>query len=203
MRSKLIKVVRKNDKLIDLLVSTPPGNQRINKILNLIGPCLKKKDKIIDIGSGPCIMAKRLLENGHSLTPVDVKDLSFYKDIEPIIYNGKKLPFKNDSFDVALLIAVLHHTPDPIKIIKEAKRVAKRIIIVEDVYENTFQKLLTFGVDSLINLEFFGHPHSNKNDEEWLKVFKDLNLKLLYRKKYRLNKVFLFCAYHLQKYTNK
>ncbi|MFH1971104.1 MAG: methyltransferase domain-containing protein [Patescibacteria group bacterium] len=118
--------------------------------------------------------------------------------MKTIIYNKKKIPYKDNSFDVALILTVLHHTPDPIKIIKEAKRVAKRIIIVEDVYENNFQKLLTFVVDSIINFEFFKHPHSNKSDNEWIQLFKNMGLKLLHKKKKRFDSIFLHSVYYLE-----
>ena len=35
-----------------------------------------------------------------------------------------------------------------------------------------------FNFDSLLNKEFIGHPHSNKRDREWHKLFKKLNLKV-------------------------
>jgi len=39
---------------------------------------------------------------------------------------------------LALLPTILHHTPEPDDIIKESARIAKRLIIIEDVYEGRF-----------------------------------------------------------------
>lgn len=70
-----------------------------------------------------------------------------------------------------MLLTVLHHAEEPEKLVSEAKRVAKKVVIVEDIYDNVFQKYLTFFADSLVNLEFFQHPHNNKTDIEWRNLF--------------------------------
>jgi ubiquinone/menaquinone biosynthesis C-methylase UbiE len=146
--------------------------------LSHIKKYLNKSDKILDIGSGPGSVYMLLKKKGFNVVPVDVQDLSFTNEAKPIIYNGEKLPFKNGNFDVALILTVLHHTPYPERIVLEAMRVAKRIIVIEDVYYNKIQKYLTYFLDSFLNLEFLGHPHSNKDDNGWQALFRRLGLKL-------------------------
>jgi ubiquinone/menaquinone biosynthesis C-methylase UbiE len=133
----------------------------------------------LDIGSGLGTICSKLLNGKYNITPLEIKDLSLYDNVKPIIYNGIEIPFKRNHFDVAFLLTVLHHTPDPKKILIEAKRVAKRIIILEDIYSNVFQKFLAFFWCSLLGLDFFRHPHSNKTDSEWRELFRELNLKLI------------------------
>jgi len=175
------------------------GLARDRQLVKLITPFLKSASNILDIGSGLCRIAKILQDKGYEVTALDIQNLSIVPDIKPIIYDGKKLPFKNNSFDTALLLTVLHHTPDPEAILKEAKRVSKKIIIIEDIYKNTAHKYLTFALDSLLNLEFFGHPHSNKDDNGWKKLFKKLNLNLKGAKYKKIWKVFLTTTYFLEK----
>ena len=115
-------------------------------------------------------------------TALDVQDLSFTPMMHPSLYDGQHMPFKDKSFDTALILTVLHHVADQKTILLEAKRVAKRIIIIEDVHYNTFHKYITFFMDSLFNLEFFGHPHSNRDNTEWRAVFKQYKLKLVEEK---------------------
>lgn len=151
---------------------------------------LNKNNKILDIGCGLGSVCFLLRRKKFNVTPLDVQDLSFLDDARLIIYDGKKLPFNNGKFDVALILTVLHHTPYPKKIILEAKRVAKRIIIVEDVYYNKIQKYVTYFLDSLVNLEFLGHPHSNKDDNAWRMLFKRVGLEL---KDVQYKRFLLFC----------
>ena len=154
------------------------GKSRAQYIIKLIAPYLKHADRIVDIGAGSCNISELLLKKGFKVTPADIEDLSLVNQIKPIIIDGKKLPFKNDAFDVALIIGVLHHTGSPIDIIKEAKRVSPRLIIIEDIYTTRCEKYITYALDSLQNQEFNGHPHSNKTDAEWRLLFHELGLKL-------------------------
>lgn len=137
---------------------------------------IKPSDKLIDIGVGTGNVTARLKQLGHDITPVDVIDISFTNAVRPVIYDGKTLPWSDGQFDTALLITVLHHTSDPESVIAEAMRVADQIIIIEDVYTSRIHKYITYFMDSLLNLEFFGHPRSNRTDAAWQKTFADLGL---------------------------
>jgi ubiquinone/menaquinone biosynthesis C-methylase UbiE len=154
-------------------------NPRVQDILRKIVPHLHKKYKILDIGSGSCEVAKSLRDAGYDVTPLDIVNKSFYPDFFPTLYDGKHLPFADNSFDIVLLITVLHHTKQPVEILREAARVAPRIIVMEDLYRGMFQKYMTFAMDSVTNREFFGHPHTNMTREQWEKVFQNLNLKII------------------------
>ena len=159
--------------------------------LSWVHQYLKKEDKILDIGSGPCFMASFLMERGFDVTAVDVQDLSAFKKIKPIIYDGKKLPFEKNVYDVSLLLTVLHHIRDFKTTIKEAKRVSKRIIIIEDVYHSTFNKYLIYFFDSLVNWEFLNHPHNNLDDRQWKRLFKEENLTI---ENTQYHKIAYFCT---------
>lgn len=153
-------------------------------------------NKILDIGSGGCDVVKKLMENNFDVTPLDIKNKSFIKTIKPILYDGTHMPFEDNSFDTALLIFVMHHTKDPVELLKEAKRVSKkRLIVKEDIYRNKKEKIVTYISDSFVNLEFFGHPHSNKTDLEWKELFIKLDLNLI-ATKYDNSSLLCFPFYH-------
>lgn len=172
---------------------------RVEEIVDQIKSFLRLDDLIIDLGAGPCLFTKLLREQGYKVKPVDIKNRSYYENISSQIYDGKNLPFKNDDFDICLLIAVLHHTPHPERVLKEAIRVSTKIIIYEDVVTNIFQKLYTYFIDSVLNKEFFGHPHTNKTDKQWRRLFKKLGLKLV-RVEYKKSWLFLLnLMYFLEK----
>ncbi|TVQ21403.1 MAG: class I SAM-dependent methyltransferase [Spirochaetaceae bacterium] len=139
---------------------------------------LPDRGSIIDIGSGRGVVTAVLRDRGYAATPLDVRDRSVEPALAPVLYDGGAIPFPDRTFDCALLLTVLHHTPEPDAVLREAARVARRLIVIEDVYTNAVQKHLTFFTDSLFNLEFRGHPHSNRTDAEWRKAFVDLGLEL-------------------------
>lgn len=141
-------------------------------------PFLKSSDKIIDLGSGTGIYTQILKGKGYNVQPVDVKNYSYYPNIEMCLYDGKHLPFKKNEFDVCLLRSVLHHAPNPEVVLKEAARVSKKLIIHENVITNIFQRYYTYLIDCIMNKELI-EPHTNKTDREWIILFKKMKLELL------------------------
>ena len=144
---------------------------RVGEKINELRAHLKSSQTILDIGSGSGVLCDRLRSRGYRVTALDVRNLSFIDSSRPVVYDGSRMPFKDLSFDVALLITILHHTPSPEGVLVEAKRVCKQLIVIEEVYSNSLEKYLTYFIDSLFNAEFFGHPHTNKTDAEWRELF--------------------------------
>jgi ubiquinone/menaquinone biosynthesis C-methylase UbiE len=155
------------------------GKYRAKRTIGKISKYLTESESILDVGSGTCNIAEILKQRNHEITPLDIQNLSFCRNVEPVIFDGDRIPFEENKFDVALLLLVLHHTPNPHKILAEVSRVAKKIIIIEEIYSTPIQRKLTFFWDSVVNLEFASHPHSNKSDDEWRQLFEDLRLKVL------------------------
>ena len=146
--------------------------------------------KILDLGTGSGALAELLRLRGCTVTGVDVDNkVTFGAD--PLIYDGKNLPFPNDSFNGVLLITVLHHCPNPERVFEEAVRVASdKVFVLEDVYDNQTMEFFTKAADSLVNFEFTGHPHSNKTVSGWEALFKKSRLKILEKKSLRLMGIF-------------
>ncbi|TVR94560.1 MAG: class I SAM-dependent methyltransferase [Spirochaetaceae bacterium] len=162
-----------------------------------IAPFLPSSGTILDIGSGTGAVSRILKERGYIVSSVDVQDRSLVPEDAPILYDGARLPFADSSFDSGLLLTVLHHTPNPVEVLCDAARVCRQIIIIEDVYTNPVQQHLTYFTDSLFNMEFRGHPHSNKTDSEWREAFQDLGLRLTHAEQRKVLLVFRQYAYSL------
>lgn len=173
-------------KILDLLIRPAGGNFRTKTFVALFSGDLKRNQKIIDIGAGSCLIAKYIRDKFQTnITPIDVVDYN-KTNLKLVLYNGEKIPFENQTFDIALIIFVLHHSKDQETILNEAKRVAKRIIILEDTPKNKLEKLLWHFWDWLLNL---GHDvkmsYSARTDEEWLVLFEEMNFKVIKKKNFR------------------
>ena len=152
---------------------------RAKDLAGMVSPYLKKDELILDIGPASCTVTEALIDQGLRVFPLDVENFSIVDKVLPTLYDGDRMPFRDNQFDTSLILFVLHHTPDPAKVLAEAKRVSKKIIILEDIVTSPAHKSLTAVLDSLMNLEFYDQPHTNKSDKEWRAVFENLGLKLL------------------------
>ena len=168
---------------------------------NLIGDFLNESKTIVDIGTGSGGLANYFIQQNFEVTAVDVLDKTVHKNITPILYHGSHLPFETESFDASMLITVLHHCPNPEQVLAEAVRVSKKkIVVLEDVYSSWLMKHLTWFMDSLVNWEFKGDPHSNKSEAQWEALFGTHNLKIKKKTKTNVLVIFTQVMYHLEKY---
>ena len=144
-----------------------------------INDCCKKfvKGMVLDVGSGRCYIAKEIQsKKSVKVTCLDIKDFS-RTDIKVVVYDGKKIPFKDNKFDTALIAYVLHHCEEPLKVLKEVMRVCKgNIIIFEDTKPSSITKVMDFFSNKLRGVET---PFKFKIEKEWLDTFKKLDLRIV------------------------
>jgi len=179
--------------------------KRAETVVSRIKPYLKKTDKIIDIGCGSGLISSKLRLHGFDVTPVDVADFHGPRLIKPTIYDGVKLPFPDKSFDTALLLMVLHHTPDPKIVFSEVTRVAKKVIIIETSFTNRINRFITIIADTLGNLRTKAFWDSYKSDSDWITFFTSRGFKVSETKKFNdknlpgLGVSFLHILYFLER----
>jgi SAM-dependent methyltransferase len=143
---------------------------------------------VLDIGAGTGHIAEALHRLGFAAVASDILDINFVP-LPFVLADGAHLPFASASFDVSLLITMLHHTPAAahIGLLQEATRVLRpggRLLIIEDVYHGAFERKMTHIMDSMMNAEFVGHPHSNRSLAEWRALLQKLHLSLVHGVEY-------------------
>jgi len=155
------------------------------------------RERVIDIGCGPGHVARILREaKDLEIELVDVRPYSAAAGMKATLADGRRLPYRDGAFETSLLILVLHHCRDPLGMLSEAIRVSRgKMVVIEDVYDNAFEKYITFIGDAVLNKEFFRHPHSNKNLEGWLATFKSSNLMVRHCHEFR-SRVWGFPFHH-------
>lgn len=160
---------------------------RANQIIPKITPFISSNDQILDIGCGTGIISKILSQKKvSSVTRVDVDYNQMCDEYPVIIYDGQNLPFKKNQFSKSLLIAVLHHSKNPSRVLDEAARITSgKIIVVEDVFSDLLSRIVTFIGDCLVNWEIHS-PFNNHSREDWIKIFKSKNLSLNHWEEFNL-----------------
>lgn len=172
---------------------------RARDLTKMVLPYLSKGEFILDIGPASCTVTEALIDQGLHVFPLDVENYSIVDAVLPTLYDGYRMPFKDNQFDTSLILFVLHHTPDPVQVLKEVKRVSRKVLILEDIVTSPAHKSLTAALDSLMNLEFYDQPHTNKSDKEWRDVFEKLGLKLLTQEYMSSTVIMRHALYFLEK----
>jgi len=116
--------------------STPYGSlaDRIERamLLELLLP-VGQGASVLDIGCGTGHFSAALDEAGFRVTGVDpeLAMLAIASQRLPVACaDGLHLPFEDGAFDAAVFVAVLKFVPDPVALLVEARRVARRRVVV-------------------------------------------------------------------------
>jgi SAM-dependent methyltransferase len=100
-------------------------NEIFKAILNAI-PLFK--GNVLDSGCGSMAYKEIVLSNGKvkNYTGLDIESSLNYEGVKAdFLWDGKKMPFEDASFDVVISTEVLEHVPDPDTYLMEVKRVLK------------------------------------------------------------------------------
>lgn len=147
---------------------------------------IEKGSKMLDLGCGSGIVGKEFQDFFQAeMIGVDIQDTRVV-NLPFKIIDGENLPFNDNEFDITLINYVLHHARNPKRLIEEAKRVSKKIIIYENLPEGIFANffcqihLITFNL-------FFQRRNPTKyyfkTEREWEEIFKEMGIKVVFKKR--------------------
>ncbi len=136
----------------------------------------------------------------------DAQTLDIHPVGQPIfrhtVYDGRTIPFPDNSFDIVSFIDVLHHTDNIEELLAEAKRVSRKFILIKDhKYQNRVQK------GTLEIQDWFGRfglgeanfplPYNFLTSPQWQEIFLHLRLRVIsfqgaidYRHPFPFNKLY-------------
>lgn len=106
---------------------------RVRRLAEQLAELIPQNTKILDVGCGDGQVAGALLalRPDLSIEGLDVLVRGTTK-IPVKEFDGSTIPFPDNSFDVVMLIDVLHHTLQPIQLLQESQRVARECILLKD-----------------------------------------------------------------------
>lgn len=107
-------------------------------LADLIAEHLPEQGRVLDVGSGDGALAGLVHEKLPDLevTGIDVR-VRAGTAIPVSGYGGLAIPRDDDAFDAVMLVDVLHHAEDPMRLLREAARVA-RVVVVKDHLADDF-----------------------------------------------------------------
>lgn len=114
-------------------VTGTPGNKKAYKMMyERIRKVVKDKD-VLEIATGPGVIAKQVADEAKSMIATDFSEKMLAvarRGMVPsnLTYewaDAQNLPYENESFDVVIIANALHVIPDPVRVLKEIRRVLR------------------------------------------------------------------------------
>ncbi len=108
-------------------------DRRVRALASVIAPLIGPRWTVLDVGCGDGRLAALIREQVAGIR-IEGCDLLVRQDtaipVQP--FDGRRIPQARRSVDAVMMIDVLHHTEDPMVLLREAGRVARRAIILKD-----------------------------------------------------------------------
>ena len=119
--------------LIDNYHSTQVLSRRVRVLARHLADLAPQGADLLDVGCGDGQVARLLLDQRPDLKVSGVDVLARESTAIPVtLFDGHRLPLADATKDAVMFIDVLHHTPDPRVLLREAARVSRRWIIIKD-----------------------------------------------------------------------
>jgi|GEM_PF-1192899 len=166
--------------------------KRSEKFARYLHKLIPNNSAVLDFGCGNMFTAQVLKEIDSTLdiTGIDViRDQNLNEEhlqkhgLKFELLTTKKLPFEDNTFDITIALAVLHHTDNPEYYVSELSRVTKptgHIIILEEMYINAIDRIWISSQDWILNKmkEGVPVPLNFRSHKHYLQEFKRQHLKI-------------------------
>ena len=119
--------------LIDDYHNTHVLSRRVRVLATHLAALAPKEADILDVGCGDGQVAQLLLGQRPDVKISGVDVLVREKTAIPVsVFDGRTLPLGDATKDAVMFVDVLHHTEDPLVLLREAVRVSRRWILIKD-----------------------------------------------------------------------
>ncbi len=157
-------------------------SRRMTRLTELLLPLLKDSKNILDVGCGDGKIDSYILEQDKNVTIRGI-DVLVRPDtyIDVMEYDGKTIPYKDNSFDTIMIVDVLHHTDDPKAIVAELARVSSRYVIIKDhVKSGIISYIKLRAMDYVGNAHYHVRlPYNYQTEKQWRCIFETNDLKVV------------------------
>ena len=108
-------------------------NRRTQVLSECFAQMLPADTKVLDVGCGDGLIDHLITQRRPDVTISGVDLIVRPRTHIPVTaFDGKRIPFEDGAFDIVMFVDVLHHTEDPAILLAEARRVARRAVVLKD-----------------------------------------------------------------------
>jgi SAM-dependent methyltransferase len=154
-------------------------SRRVTRLAKNIAPLIPRDAKVLDVGCGDGALAALISELRPDIRIEGLDVLVRSQTAIPVRhFDGTHIPYDDATVDVVLMVDVLHHTDDPLVLLRESARVARGEILVKDHLREGFLARLTLRVMDWVGNARHGVrlPYNYWSRAEWKAAFDDLSL---------------------------
>jgi SAM-dependent methyltransferase len=134
---------------------------------------------VLDVGCGDGSIAAATMEIRPDVEITGIDVLIRPVSMIPITkFDGREIPFPDNSFDVVTFVDVLHHTDDPTVLWAEAARVASKCVVIKDHLAEGLLARPTLRVMDWVGNASFGValPYNYWRRSQWEQAFAETDL---------------------------
>jgi SAM-dependent methyltransferase len=107
--------------------------RRVRVLARHIAPLLPRGATVLDVGCGDGLLGRTIRDERPDLALTGIDVLVRPRTHIPVQeFDGLTLPLADRAVDVILLVDVLHHADNPMRLLAEAARVARHAIVIKD-----------------------------------------------------------------------
>lgn len=106
--------------------------RRVRKLAEALAPLFEPGWRVVDVGCGDGKLGALVAEQAHVTLEGYERFPRPGAAIPVHAFDGERLPLEDDGVDAVMLVDVLHHTDDPMVLLREAARVARRAVVLKD-----------------------------------------------------------------------
>jgi SAM-dependent methyltransferase len=160
--------------------------RRTRRLAEILSSLIPSGSSLLDVGCGDGSLAQLLVERHPDISVEGVDVLLRRNPRMPIkLFDGTNLPYSASSFDGVMLIDVLHHTRDPLPLLREALRVSRRFLVVKDhLLEGTGAGPRLRFMDCIGNARHgVSLPYNYLTAEQWAALRRTLEVEVIAERK--------------------
>ena len=134
---------------------------------------------ILDVGCGDGLLAATLRSKRSDLSIRGLDVLPRQNMHIPVdIFDGARIPFDDNAFDAVLFSDVLHHTYDPMVLLREAQRVARRWVLLKDHYRQGLAAGIRLRFMDWVGNARFGValPYNYWTERQWQQAWRQVGV---------------------------
>ena len=165
--------------LLDRLHGEYVHTRRVRVLRKCISELIPQHASVLDVGCGDGLLAQLILDERPDIQFAGIDVLLRKETRIPITeFDGAHIPFPDKSQDFVMFVDVLHHTDDPMVLLTEATRVARRGLLIKDHTLEGFLAGPTLRfMDTVSNARFgVALPYNYWRHSQWLEAFRKLGL---------------------------